>query len=69
MGSKENQKNIKAIAVINTSKLMISLFNWFLVFFGIETPTKVFDEKESAIQWVKQLKKKNQRSTLEKQKV
>ena len=42
MGSKENQKNLKAVALIFSSNLISTLFNWFLIFFGIEVSAKIF---------------------------
>ncbi len=52
LGKKENQVLVKRVAVILTSNLIATLINWFLVFFGIEIPTKIFPNKEGALAWI-----------------
>jgi hypothetical protein len=64
MGSKENQKNLKAIALVMTSRLIIALFNWYLIFFGIETPTKIFKNEKKAMAWLKEQRKIEEEKTV-----
>ena len=52
LGKKENQVLIKRVAAIIQSKLISTLLNWFLVFFGIEIPTKIFPNKEAGLAWL-----------------
>jgi len=64
LGKKEHQILVKCAAVIIKSNLIATLLNWFLIFFGIEIPTKIFPDKKPALEWITVQKLKDQKTEL-----